>query len=606
MNTVGALLGTAWRASPPLLAGLLLVVLFQVLQPFVQAVLVGAVVDSLIGSLAGGGQPGAGLWPLVVFLLLLLVLTVVVGPVLQAVVAALSWRLEARVGRDLLGFVSRIGDVGILDDPQVSGDLGMIRGDNVTLRVSSAVGMFTGLVPMRVGALVMAGLLFSFAWWAPLVLVPGLLLTRLWLMRDGKAFMDSMRAAAGPRQRAAYFRDVMLDRLAAKDVRVFGLSEWMLQQFVTHWNEGLDAVFRGLGRTRWLFVSATVVLGACYGVIAYLIGAVVLTGAASPGSVAVYLGAAIGMMSLVIMPDMEFRFRQAALVFPALESVRLYAGKLDEPVAGVPAAGATEGALTASGVGYRYPNAEAAALHDVSVTFEPGEVLALVGANGSGKSTFVQVLAGLRTRTSGSLHLDGHEFADIDRQVWRSNFSVVFQDFIKWELSLRENLLLSAAVPFADDQLLAALQRVGLAGFLSSLPAGLDTMLSRQFEGGAEPSGGQWQRILLARALIAIEGGARFLILDEPTAHLDLQAELEFYEEFLSHTSGVTRLIITHRLPAVAHADRVAFMRAGTISELGPHAELMRQGGDYRRFYEIQSRHFSDGSDTGTVDDAVA
>src|SRR5690625_3608191 len=234
MNTVGALLGTAWRASPPLLAGLLLVVLFQVLQPFVQAVLVGAVVDSLIGSLAGGGQPGAGLWPLVVFLLLLLVLTVVVGPVLQAVVAALSWRLEARVGRDLLGFVSRIGDVGILDDPQVSGGLGMIRGDNVTLRVSSAVGMFTGLVPMRVGALVMAGLLFSFAWWAPLVLVPGLLLTRLWLMRDGKAFMDSMRDAAGPRQRAAYLRDVMLDQLAAKDVSEYGPSECMLKQSVPH------------------------------------------------------------------------------------------------------------------------------------------------------------------------------------------------------------------------------------------------------------------------------------------------------------------------------------------------------------------------------------
>lgn len=606
MTTVGPLLRTAWRSSPLLLLGVLLVVVFQVLQPFAQTVLVGAVVDSLIGSLADGGQAGDGLWSLVVLLLLLLVLTVVAGPVLQAVVAALSWRLEARVGRDLLGFVSRVKDVGMLDNPEISGDLGMIRGDNVTLRVSSAVGMFTALVPMRLGAVVMAGLLFSFAWWAPLVLVPGLLLTRLWLMRDGKAFMDSMRAAAGPRQRATYFRDVMLDRMAAKDVRVFGLSEWMLQQFVTHWNEGLEAVLRGLGRTRWLFVSATVVLGVSYGVIAYLIGAAAFSGVVSAGSVAVYLGAAIGMMSLVIMPDMEFRFRQAALVFPALESVRLHAGQSPEPESEVPASKTTAGALVASGVGYRYPNAEVAALRDVSVAFEPGEVLALVGANGSGKSTFVQVLAGLRTRTAGSLHLDGLEFAEVDRQLWRSSFSVVFQDFVKWELSLRENLLLSATVPFSDDQLVAALQRVGLAGFLSSLPLGLDTLLSRQFEGGTEPSGGQWQKILLARALVAIDGGARFLILDEPTAHLDLQSELEFYEEFLSHTSGVTRLIITHRLPAVAHAHRVAFMRDGTISELGSHAELMKRGGDYHRFYEIQSRHFSDHTETRTAGDESA
>lgn len=590
---VWSLLSTCWRASPLLTTTILIAVAFQALQPLMQAILLGSVVDSLIASWDSVNADTTAIWSLVAAILALIVITVVVGPILQALVQALSWRLEARIGRDLLGLVTDIADVGAVENSETSSELATIRGDNVTLRIGAALSLFVGVAPMRLSAVVMAGWMLTFSWWAPLILLPGLILTRLWLLRDGTTFTTAIRAADRFRLRATYYRDLILDRGAAKDIRLFGLSTWMLDRFVYEWSRGLRELFANLNRTSLLFLSASLALGLSYGLVVFIVGSSALRGDISIGSVSVYISTALGLMSFVTMPDVEIRFAQAAMVFPALDTVRTIAQPKTKVVTHPQSQELpSDFNLKLSKISFRYGESRTPVLSNISLDVHVGEVLAIVGANGSGKTTLVSVVTGLREPTEGVLQLGECFVNQSDRQWWRSNFAVLSQDFAKWELSLREHLTLAVNKDLPDRDLYDALMRVGLRDLFEELPLGLDTPLSRHYKHGIDLSGGQWQKVLLARTLISVNRGARILILDEPTSHLDLQAEKDFYEEFLSHTSGLTRILITHRLPAVAHADRIALLQDGQMIEMGSHAELMELGGVYAKYYTIQVQHF--------------
>jgi ATP-binding cassette, subfamily B, bacterial len=249
-----------------------------------------------------------------------------------------------------------------------------------------------------------------------------------------------------------------------------------------------------------------------------------------------------------------------------------------------------------SSVTFAYPRTSRPILDGLDLDIRAGESLAIVGPNGTGKTTLLKLLLRLYEPTSGEILVDGTPLAALDLSAWRRAIAVIFQDFVRFELTARENIGFGSVALMessrADVALQRAAERAGVLDLIQSLPAGFDTTLSRRFAGGVDLSGGQWQRVALARALFAIESGANVLVLDEPTAHLDVRAEIELFDRFLELTAGLTTIIVSHRFSTVRRADRIVVVDGGRIVEQGNHAELLEYGGQYARMFRVQSATF--------------
>ena len=213
-----------------------------------------------------------------------------------------------------------------------------------------------------------------------------------------------------------------------------------------------------------------------------------------------------------------------------------------------------------------------------------GTSLAIVGLNGAGKTTLAKLLCRFYNPQSGTIEIDGVDLRRLDLGSWRDRLTAVFQDFIRFELSLRENVAPAGA---PDEAVLAALEAAGAASL-----AELDTVLAKGYEGGTDLSGGQWQRVALARALCAVAGGAGVVLLDEPTAQLDVRGEAEIFDRVLAATRHCTTILISHRFSTVRHADRICVLERGKVVELGTHDELMALGGRYRTMFDLQAQRF--------------
>ena len=221
------------------------------------------------------------------------------------------------------------------------------------------------------------------------------------------------------------------------------------------------------------------------------------------------------------------------------------------------------------------------------LTIPAGSSLAIVGQNGAGKTTIAKLLCRLYDPQEGAIEVDGVDLRALDIDGWRSRVTAVFQDFIRFELPLRDNVAPAGA---PDDAIQSALAEAGAQGL-----AELDTMLARGYPGGTDLSGGQWQRIALARALCAVRLGAGLVLLDEPTAQLDVRGEAEIFDRILAATRHATTILISHRFSTVRHADRICVLEHGKVVELGTHDELMAAGGRYRTMFDLQASRFRRG-----------
>ena len=237
-------------------------------------------------------------------------------------------------------------------------------------------------------------------------------------------------------------------------------------------------------------------------------------------------------------------------------------------------------------VRFGYETSATPVLDAFNLTIPAGSSLAIVGQNGAGKTTLAKLLCRLYDPTSGAIEIDGVDVREFDLAAWRARIAAVFQDFIRYELPLRDNVAPRGA-PAADIE--NALQDAGAAGL-----AGLDTPLSRAYPGGTDLSGGQWQRVALARALCAVQLGAGIVLLDEPTAQLDVRGEAEIFERILATTRSCTTILISHRFSTVRHADRICVVEGGRVVELGSHEELMALGGRYRTMFDLQASRFGE------------
>jgi ATP-binding cassette subfamily B protein len=246
--------------------------------------------------------------------------------------------------------------------------------------------------------------------------------------------------------------------------------------------------------------------------------------------------------------------------------------------------------LAFENVSFVYPGKTALALDNVSFVIRPGQKIALVGENGSGKTTLVKLMCRLYDPTGGRILLDGTDIREFSAQDLRRQFSVIFQDFVRYHLSLAQNIALGDLEAAQDrERIVQAAQKAGAHEFIQKFPDGYQTKLGRVFYEGEEISGGEWQKIALARAFLR---EAPFIVMDEPTSALDARAEYELFERFAKMAAGRTAILISHRLSTVRMADTILMMEHGRITEQGSHDQLIERGGAYARLFEMQAKNY--------------
>jgi ATP-binding cassette subfamily B protein len=391
-------------------------------------------------------------------------------------------------------------------------------------------------------------------------------------------------------RRLTYLEYVLANDGHAKEVKLFGLGPLLLDRY------------KRLGETFYQEDERLAIQRGIWGFVLSLVG----TGAFYAAYVSMALAAARGALTLGQLTLYVVAFRQGQQAFQsslaAIGSMyedNLYMSNLFEYLSLTPTARALlpatrvrdEEGIRLEGIGFRYPGREKWALRDLNIFIPRGQSLAIVGHNGAGKTTFIKLLSGLYEPTEGRILLDGRDLRSIDPEELRRRMAVVFQDFNEYQLSARENVSLGS-VPHMEEQLRIdrAVDEGGAEEVIRSLPKGLETQLGRWFKDGMELSGGQWQKIALARAFMREE--ADILVLDEPTASLDAEAEHAVFERFRQLTRDRTAVLISHRFSTVRMADRIIVIEAGQLVEDGTHGELLAAGARYAQLFHLQAQGY--------------
>lgn len=401
-------------------------------------------------------------------------------------------------------------------------------------------------------------------------------------------------------RRSGYLRDLALTPPAAKEIRIFGLARWVRGRFDAEWRQSMTPVWPMMRQGWAQSLAVTTAWTAMFGISGWVLVDAALDGRVSLTVAAVTLQAIAGVSSLGAISDMQHFLAEGADRIPAhraiVNELHALASGEDHALAVPVPHDAPRRSIVFDDVRFAYPGSHTPVLDGFTLSVEAGTSIAIVGLNGAGKTTLVKLLAGLHRPDEGRILIDGLPLADLDPVAWQRRVSAIFQDFWRYPLSVRANIGLGAPERIDDQEALdRAATRAGADTVIAGLADGWDTVLDRQFAGGAELSGGQWQRVALARSLFAVEAGARVLVLDEPTAALDVRAEADIYDRFLDITRGLTSIVISHRFSTVRRADRVVVLEHGRIVEDGDHDALVALGGRYAHMFELQAARYRDG-----------
>jgi ABC-type multidrug transport system fused ATPase/permease subunit len=391
-----------------------------------------------------------------------------------------------------------------------------------------------------------------------------------------------------------------MDPQYAMEARTFGLSEWAVSRFSRHSQRRYQPAWRIRAsmsrRSWWAFAVATPATMA----VLLLLAHGLVTGGTPIGNAAAAITALWFMFGLCRVGTEAFAVEHGLAATRAARQVAQSAVRpSDVAPAAVPAAVALPEPSTVEfhDVGFQYPGSDRRVLDHIDLTVSRGEVLAVVGLNGAGKTTLMRLFAGLYPVSEGRVTVDGVTLDDDMLMAWwRRRIAVVFQEFIRYELSVRDNVMMGAAWHPQKTRLLRqAASDADITELVERLPQRWDTPLSRSRTGGTDLSGGQWQRIAIARAMYALRAGARFLVLDEPTAHLDVGTELAVFRRIIDKRGDSGVVLISHRLATVRMADRIVLLSDGRITEQGSHDTLMAADGRYARMFRLQAARFAAG-----------
>ena len=547
-----------------------------------------AVFAVAMGLLVGAIERGDSLAAPLTIVGIVFVLFQISTPIHQALSANLGDRTAAWLYDRLTDACVRPPGMGHLEDPALAGDLSMGRDFDLGMTgppLSVSIDFIAAGLLELIGGLACACLLFAYAWWAPLVLGGAWIATH-WLLRESAVWRDrNTEQVRGAQRDADYAFRLAVDPAPAKELRLFGLPDWVLDRFVARRTLLHTLQYEATRLREQPVVWSLLLVTAANLVVFWSLAADVQDGALTLGELVVFAQAAIGA-SMIAFGGLSWALDSAAAPVPTvlrLESAMAAAGAL--PSGARPATGMPARELRFRDVTFAYPNG-APVLEHFDLTIPAGSSLAIVGQNGAGKTTLAKLVCRLYDPQSGAIEVDGVELRALSIASWRARVAAVFQDFIRFELPLRDNVAPAGA---PDETIRAALDAAG-----ASTLANLDTILSRGYEGGTDLSGGQWQRVSLARALCAVALGAGVVILDEPTAQLDVRGEAEIFDRILRATRHCTTILISHRFSTVRHADRICVLEQGRVIELGTHDELMALGGRYRTMFDLQAQRFGE------------
>jgi ATP-binding cassette subfamily B protein len=584
------------------------------------SVLIGRVPAAVVG---GVGSPA---WHSLVIAFVLAAAAFLAQQVLSPVQGALGIAVKRRVDGELrdqtVSLAMKTTSIGPMEDQTtldaLSGATRQFESDHETPGMACAGILALIARYLRlVGFAVIVGVVAS--WPAGLALAAATLVFRYGNRGGLRKYSAVWRTVTAERRRMEYLRDLAIGGGAAKETRIFGITPWLTERYSEAYLGMIGPVTRMRRRIYlWPYIVYT-----SFGFVISTFVAVGIARAAANGQISL-TGLALGLQSVIgaillgeyyIEADIPTQYGMEAVT--ALEEVRERVAAVHEtdPSTGRPVApDQPRESLRFADISFSYPGSGQRVLDGLTLELPAGLSTAIVGVNGAGKTTLVKLLTRLYEPTAGRITADGEDIATLDVAAWRRQVSVIFQDFVRYDFSAADNIALGAAHAPRDIGAIerAAAQADILTAF-DDLPAGLDTPLARAYRGGIDLSGGQWQRIAIARSLYALQAGARVLVLDEPTAALDVRAEVAFFDQFVQLTRGVTSLLISHRFSSVRRADRIVVIDGGRVVERGSHDELMAADGHYARLFGLQAERFAAGLDAegnkrerAAADDPVA
>ena len=589
------LLRLVWETEPRYVVGILVLRIARALVPLAVLWIGKLIVDEVVHGVAVVSAGGPIPWVRLAELLLLELGIALVGEGLARISALLESLLgdlfANRTSVELMRHAATL-DLEQFENAEIYDKLERARRQTV-----GRIGLFTLLLATIQDLITLVTLGAALALYVPWLLV--LLAVAVLPSLLGETHFASLGYSllyswTPERRQLDYLRYIAASDISAKELKLFGLSDFLVGRYDRLSREFYEAN-KALAVRRSLVSSLLAAVGTlgyygAYAVIIYL----TVTGYRSPA----------GPFTIGVLTFLAGSFRQSRdLIQRVLLSLSqvfeqsLYLDDLFTFLAIEPRIRPTEGArpvpspiregFTFEKVGFRYPGSEQWAVRGLDFRLTPGERIALVGENGAGKTTLVKLLARLYDPTEGRILLDGVDLREYDLFSLRRNVGVIFQDFVRYDFLLRENIAVGNITRLEDQAGIEGAAGRSLADSVAGrLPGGYGQMLGRRFEGGVDLSGGEWQKVALARAYMR---DAQLLILDEPTAALDARAEYEVFLRFSELTRGRMAVLISHRFSTVRMADRILVLRGGELVEQGTHEELLALGGLYSELFQLQA-----------------
>jgi ATP-binding cassette, subfamily B, bacterial len=588
--------GLLWRSSRRLAVAVLAWLVAGALFPPLVVGALGAVVGDVPAAIRDGmgSTSGHRLIAALIIAAVIYALSLVLDPVGNALGTAARSRITGELQARLLAAVSTPVGVGHLEDAAVLDRLARAEGTLTGFFPGDAPVTWVGQLASRLSGVIGCILIAIVNWWLGLLLLVMWLSVRWVMLAAVVRQATELRGQTTAMRRAWYFIGVGSKARDAKEVRVFGLGQFVADRFRHHYLTAMATGAAGLKVLHRRAAACFAVVLATYGIALGWLAVATRYHHLGVRGVAIVLPMLAMTMSVgnVSFDDVTLTWALAGL--PDVDRLESELARTGAELSGHrPVGDLPRNAVRLEAVHFRYPTSADDVLAGVDLELRAGTSTAIVGVNGAGKSTLVSLLSRLRDPTAGRITVDDIDVREFDPASWQRRVAIMPQEPAQYPVSAYDNVAFGAIEARADREgVEAAATMAGFAEVVERLPQGWQTVLAKELPGGTSLSGGEWQRLALARALFATRHGARLLVLDEPTAALDVRREAQFYAKFLEITAGLTTVVISHRFATVRRADVIAVLDGGRITERGSHAELVAADGAYARMYAVQAARF--------------
>jgi len=575
----------AWAASPRLLIRYTLLGMFNAIIPpvtvFLGALLVNKIADARLHSLQF-----KDLLPIVIGLWVSFIIQRAIGSYIGYGRNLYVRRVELEAERRLLDKASRV-DLGHFDNSDWHDRLARAKRD-VSWRPGDLTWSVLGLSGNIVTIILMAGLLASLHWLLVVLALATSLLSLIIESRVTSRLYKYYYQETPEERERNYIGELLIQPRTIKEIKAYVLADYLLgrhKKISDHLFKQREKMYQSGVRISML---SGIVTGTTLALAYVFVGLRGIQGTIDPGGVVLVIGAfssvagTLGQISQTFVAvDQHTRFLGDYFSFLKIEALL----PVPEKPISIPD-GPVEN-ISFENINFHYPGGHGEAIENLNLNIRRGELIALVGENGAGKSTLVKLLLRFYDVQNGSIKIGGIDVKDMDPEILRSRIGILFQDYATYELSVRENVMMGWPYAEADDEkVMKALKDSRSEWLVKKMTNGLDSKVGRLFEGGHDLSGGEWQRLALARIMYR---NADIWILDEPTSSLDPEAEAAIFAELKENLKGRIGIVISHRFSTVRIADRIAVIDEGHIKELGTHHELLAAGNTYARLFELQA-----------------